>query len=116
VGDATEIALLAAAEALGEDVRLAGREQRRCRLFHFDPSRRLMTTVDSQDGGLWVNTKGAPEEILARSVASLEPDGNDAATSSGNAVGELLRAAGSGAIARVAGFPAVRARIVPTSV
>jgi hypothetical protein len=75
-----------------------------------------MTTVDSQDGGLWVNTKGAPEEILARSVASLEPDGNDAATSSGNAVGELLRAAGSGAIARVAGFPAVRARIVPTSV
>ena len=35
-------------------------------LFRFDPRLKLMTTVDEQDGGLVVNTKGAPEEVLAR--------------------------------------------------
>ena len=37
-------------------------------LFRFDPRIKLMTTVDEQDGGLVANTKGAPEEILARAM------------------------------------------------
>jgi magnesium-transporting ATPase (P-type) len=44
--------------------RLADRRQ----LFRFDPRLKLMTTVDAQDGGLAINTKGAAEEVLARSA------------------------------------------------
>jgi calcium-translocating P-type ATPase len=65
-GDPTELALLRLAADHGEDVSLANREGRRRRLFRFDPRLKLMTTVDGQDGGLVVHTKGAPEEVLAR--------------------------------------------------
>ena len=34
----------------------------------FDPRLKLMTTIDERDGGLAVNTKGAPEEVLARAA------------------------------------------------
>jgi len=48
-------------------------------MYHFDPQRRLMTTVDAidgpGDGDLVVRTKGAPEEVLRRSVAVLRDDG-----------------------------------------
>jgi calcium-translocating P-type ATPase len=67
-GDPTELALLELAAARGVNVSLAGREERRRALFRFDPRLKLMTTVDQQDGGLAVNTKGAPEEILARTT------------------------------------------------
>jgi magnesium-transporting ATPase (P-type) len=65
-GDPTELALLELAAGCGLDVSLAGRETRRRQLFRFDPRLKLMTTVDEQDGSLVVNTKGAPEEVLAR--------------------------------------------------
>ena len=65
-GDPTEVALLALAAGWGVDVSLADRETRRRQLFRFDPRLKLMTTVDKQDGGLVVNTKGAPEAVLAR--------------------------------------------------
>jgi magnesium-transporting ATPase (P-type) len=42
------------------------RDATRRALFRFDPRIKLMTTVDQQDGGLVVHTKGAPEEVLAR--------------------------------------------------
>ena len=35
-------------------------------LFHFDPSLRLMSTVDERGGRLWVDSKGAPEAVLPR--------------------------------------------------
>jgi len=44
------------------------RDAMRRRLFRFDPRIKLMTTVDEQDGGLIVHTKGAPEEVLARAA------------------------------------------------
>ena len=44
------------------------------RLFHFDPSLRLMSTVDEREGGLWVDTKGAPEAVLPR-CRSIAADG-----------------------------------------
>jgi len=65
-GDPTEIALLELAVGFGADVLLAGRQARRRQLFRFDPRLKLMTTVDEEDGHLVVNTKGAPEEVLAR--------------------------------------------------
>ncbi len=65
-GEATEIGLLEAARALGADPSVARRERNRRALFHFDPKLRLMTTVDEDDGELVVNTKGAPEAVLAR--------------------------------------------------
>ena len=65
-GDPTEVALVELAAACGLDVSASRREAARRRVFRFDPRIKLMTTVDEQDGGLVINTKGAPEEILAR--------------------------------------------------
>jgi calcium-translocating P-type ATPase len=65
-GDPTEVALLELAAACGLDVSAGRREAMRRALFRFDPRIKLMTTVDQQDGGLVVHTKGAPEEVLAR--------------------------------------------------
>jgi calcium-translocating P-type ATPase len=67
-GDPTEVALLELAAACGLDVSADRREAARRRLFRFDPRLKLMTTVDAQDGGLVVNTKGAPEEVLPRAA------------------------------------------------
>jgi magnesium-transporting ATPase (P-type) len=41
-------------------------QRRRRGLFRFDPRLKLMTTVDATGSGLVVSTKGAPEEVLAR--------------------------------------------------
>jgi calcium-translocating P-type ATPase len=65
-GDPTEVALLELAAACGLDVSASRREAARRRVFRFDPRLKLMTTVDEQDGGLVISTKGAPEEVLAR--------------------------------------------------
>jgi calcium-translocating P-type ATPase len=67
-GDPTEVALVQLAGACGLDVSADRREAARCALYRFDPRIKLMTTVDQQDGGLVVNTKGAPEEVLARAT------------------------------------------------
>ena len=64
VGDPTEVAILEAAEHVGVHVDAAERERSRRAVFHFDPSLRLMSTVDQRAGGLWVDTKGAPEAVL----------------------------------------------------
>jgi calcium-translocating P-type ATPase len=68
-GEATEVGMLEAARALRVDVDVARREHQRRRLYRFDPTLRLMSTVDErQDGGLTVHAKGAPEEVLERST------------------------------------------------
>jgi magnesium-transporting ATPase (P-type) len=78
-GDPSEIALLAAAAELGEDILGAQRErgQRRRKLYHFDSRLKRMTTADEEtDGGLWYHAKGAPLELLERCsrVRGLEGD------------------------------------------
>ena len=75
VGDPTELALLDVAAAAGLDVRVGPREHGRRHQFHFDPSLRLMSTVDAHDGSLRLSVKGAPEEIVARSTSLLQADG-----------------------------------------
>jgi calcium-translocating P-type ATPase len=69
-GDPTEAALLAFAQSRGYDVRLSTREISRRALFNFDPSRKLMTTVNEEGGELVASTKGAPEEVIARCLLS----------------------------------------------
>lgn len=73
-GDPTEVALLRAAVILGTKVSTSIRDAHRQILFRFDPTRRLMSTVDKIGTRLVVHTKGAPEAVLARcrSAASLE--------------------------------------------
>jgi calcium-translocating P-type ATPase len=74
-GEATEIGLLEAARTLGVDVDVTRREHARRQLYRFDSTLRLMSTVDERaDGSLTVHAKGAPEEILARSVEIGGPD------------------------------------------
>ncbi|MDG9676927.1 cation-transporting P-type ATPase [Micromonospora sp. DH14] len=76
-GDPTEIALLRFAEGVGVDT--SPEQRRRCRRgeFHFDPKLRLMSTVDVDERGTWLHTKGAPEAVIARSTTIVEADGRE---------------------------------------
>ena len=67
-GDPTEVALLELAARYRVDVSVDRRAAMRRALFRFDPRLKLMSTIDEQDGRLVVNTKGAPEEVLARAT------------------------------------------------
>lgn len=58
-GDPTEVALM---DAAGD----APRPDRRLATFSFDPRRKLMTTVDEFAGTVWLDVKGAPDELLER--------------------------------------------------
>jgi magnesium-transporting ATPase (P-type) len=54
------------------------REQRRKRVFHFDPHLKRMTTLDEEPGGsLWYHAKGAPVELLDRCMAVIGADGTE---------------------------------------
>jgi calcium-translocating P-type ATPase len=66
-GDPTELALAGLAVGLGDSGSPGVRARDRRREFHFDPTRRLMTTIDAVGGGLRAHVKGAPEVVLARS-------------------------------------------------
>ncbi|MFJ4654479.1 cation-translocating P-type ATPase [Nocardia sp. NPDC088792] len=65
-GDPTEIALIKLADARDSAARPAAGAGRTA-LFRFDPRLRLMSTIDTDPDtpGLWVDTKGAPEAVLA---------------------------------------------------
>ncbi len=76
LGDATELALLERAAALGEDISPGRRARARRRQFHFDPRSKLMSTVDEDPDRperSVLHTKGAPEEVLVR-CARLDND------------------------------------------
>ncbi|WP_406276989.1 cation-transporting P-type ATPase [Nocardia sp. NBC_00881] len=76
-GDPTEVAVLAAAIALGATLDTADRQRSRRKQFSFDPVRKRMSTVDESGGLLWVHTKGAPESVLPLCVAEMGADGTD---------------------------------------
>ncbi|MFJ5032503.1 cation-translocating P-type ATPase [Streptomyces sp. NPDC088560] len=76
VGDPTELALLTAAGRLGSGVGTDERDAGRCRQFHFDPVRKLMSTVDQRgDDGFWIDVKGAPEAVLPLCTTIRQADG-----------------------------------------
>lgn len=76
-GDPTEIALLQF--ALSQDVEFdsLARESMRRRHFHFDPDLKRMSTVDERAGGLWVDAKGAPEQLLPACSRVIWTDGRE---------------------------------------
>ncbi|HSJ72796.1 MAG TPA: cation-transporting P-type ATPase [Miltoncostaeaceae bacterium] len=76
-GDPTEVAILEAAAAVGAPADAGRRDAARRQQFHFDPALRLMTTIDADDEGLWVSTKGAPEAVLALCDDPWDPDRAD---------------------------------------
>ncbi|MFZ1155785.1 MAG: cation-transporting P-type ATPase [Solirubrobacteraceae bacterium] len=63
-GDPTEVALLMAAQMLGVDIDAASRERRRTHQYNFDAQRKLMSTLDMDESGHCLHTKGAPESVL----------------------------------------------------
>jgi P-type Ca2+ transporter type 2C len=102
MGDPTEIALYLAAEQAG--FRKADLEKALPRVAEipFDSGRKCMTTVHRDDAGrIRSFTKGAVEEILARSVGSLSPDGAVTAIDRDELqkTGERMAAAGQRVIA-----------------
>jgi len=78
-GDPTEVALMKFAAAVGVAVDPAERRTARRITFRFDPRLRMMTTVeaDSTTGGVWVNSKGAPEAVLAKCCRLATEVGSD---------------------------------------
>jgi calcium-translocating P-type ATPase len=61
-GDPTEIAVVKLSAALQQPTAPPSTRQA---MFRFDPRLRMMTTVDLDGEQLWVNSKGAPEAVLA---------------------------------------------------
>ena len=75
-GDPTEVALLEWARSLGVDVDATARERHRRELYRFDPTLRIMTTVDRCGDGVSIHTKGAPEAVLGRVPTICDPTGH----------------------------------------
>ncbi|MGV9665224.1 cation-translocating P-type ATPase [Nocardia niigatensis] len=74
-GDPTEVAILEAAAALGFRLDPEVRSRQRIRQFHFDPSRKRMSTLDTDDAGARiVHAKGAPESLLPLCETELDRD------------------------------------------
>lgn len=65
VGDPTETALLAAAEAAGRGVAAVRGAVRTLVEYPFDDGRRRMSVVVEREGERWLLLKGAPESVLA---------------------------------------------------
>jgi calcium-translocating P-type ATPase len=65
-GDPTELALLEAAVTSDPSRDRTVAQSGRLRYFHFDPTLKLMSTIDRRDPQVCVDTKGAPEAVLPR--------------------------------------------------
>jgi calcium-translocating P-type ATPase len=65
-GDATELALLVAADRLGRPLDVASRDVRRSGMFRFDPVVKRMTVLEPGRDGVRAYVKGAPEEVIPR--------------------------------------------------
>jgi calcium-translocating P-type ATPase len=63
-GDPTEMAILRLAGDVGVGVDPARRHAARKGIFRFDAHFKRMSTVDDEDGGIYVHTKGALETVL----------------------------------------------------
>jgi calcium-translocating P-type ATPase len=97
VGDPTEVALLVSAAAMGTDTSVAHRDAVRRHRFAFDPTLRLMTTIDRDGDVTVVHTKGAPEDVLARSTRIAGAGGSRMLTTADR---ELIASATTGYAAR----------------
>ncbi len=78
-GDPTEVALLEAVVQIDPSRAGVEPETGRIRHFHFDPTLKLMSTIDQRNGSLFVDTKGAPEVLLPRCAHIADADGGERA-------------------------------------
>jgi Ca2+-transporting ATPase len=78
IGDSTEVAILAAAEASGFQKTRLDHECPRIAEIPFDSDRKMMTTVHREDGGFVVYSKGAAEAVVERCTRVLGPGGEEA--------------------------------------
>ena len=77
-GDPTEVALLQAARALGADVDADRREQATSASVQLRPAAEADDDARRFDrGSEWLDTKGAPEEVLSRCVTVLAGDASE---------------------------------------
>ncbi len=76
-GDPTEVAVLLAARVLGADVDADARARSRRAQYHFDPQRKLMSTLDATATADLLHTKGAPESVLPRCTRTLSAAGQE---------------------------------------
>jgi magnesium-transporting ATPase (P-type) len=83
-GDATELALVAAADRLARPLDVAARDLRRVGLFRFDPVVKRMTVLEPGRDGLRAYVKGAPEEVVPRCTRVLA-DGHEELVGGGRA-------------------------------
>jgi magnesium-transporting ATPase (P-type) len=82
-GDPTEVALMLAAQRLGCALDARERLRRRRGELRFDPTLKLMSTLEERDGAVWIHTKGAPEAVLPRCATALVAEPAPAAAASG---------------------------------
>ena len=75
-GDPTEAALLVLAEKAGYKLEEIRHKEPRQEEIPFSSERKLMSTVNLSDKGYVAYIKGAPEQVLSRSVNILGPDGS----------------------------------------
>ena len=92
LGDSTEVALLVAVAATGEDPEAMRAAAPRLDEFAFDSRRKRMSTVHRTAEGLVVAVKGAPEVVLAEASSLEGPHGPVALDDSRRA--DVLRHAG----------------------
>ena len=75
IGDPTEVALVMLGERFGVDEETYRAQHPRLGELAFDSDRKLMSTLHRVDGERTLYTKGAMDELLARSARILAPDG-----------------------------------------
>ena len=75
IGDPTEVALVMLGERFGVDEETYRAQHPRLGELAFDSDRKLMSTLHRVDGERTLYTKGAMDELLARSARILTPDG-----------------------------------------
>lgn len=71
LGDPTEVALVQLGIKLGLDKELIDTRYKRVAELPFDSERKLMTTVNNEDGKLYVNTKGATEGLVDKCTKAI---------------------------------------------
>lgn len=71
LGDPTEVALVQLGIKLGLDKELIDTRYKRVAELPFDSERKLMTTVNNEDGKLYVNTKGAIEGLVDKCTKAI---------------------------------------------
>ena len=68
IGDPTEAAMLVLGVKLGKNKQQLNEMYKRVQEIPFDSDRKLMSTYNIKTGKVFMNTKGAPDSIIARSI------------------------------------------------